>query len=78
MPVIVMYFLQKVRDITPCNSVEVYRRFGKEYLLHLKGRRVNEATDICLQPTLYFFGLLCEPEEGGDTFHGKILPDYTP
>jgi hypothetical protein len=31
------------RVITPCNSIEVHRRFGETYHLHLQGRKVIEA-----------------------------------
>jgi hypothetical protein len=33
------------RDVTPCNLVEVYRRFGRTYCLSLQSRRVNRANE---------------------------------
>lgn len=34
-------------DTTPCNPFVVRRRFGGTYLLHLQGRRINQA-ELCL------------------------------
>jgi hypothetical protein len=30
-------------NVTPCNLVEIYVRFGRTYYLHLQGRRVGRA-----------------------------------
>jgi hypothetical protein len=32
-------------DITPCSPLNVNRRFGRTYRLHLQGRRISEATN---------------------------------
>jgi hypothetical protein len=56
------------RYVTLCRLVDVYRRFGEAYCLHIQGRSASRATQTPL-----------DPEDGGNMFLrkiGKILPDY--
>jgi hypothetical protein len=63
-------------------EVQVYRRFGRTYYLHLQGRRIIQViyniSRVMLAGSL--FVLLFNPEDGCSTFLGKasqLLPDYT-
>jgi hypothetical protein len=37
-------------NVIPCNQVEVYRRLGGIYCLHLQGQRVSQAINACRLP----------------------------
>jgi hypothetical protein len=65
-------------DVTPCSSVQVFRRFGSTYWLHHR-QRVNTASRGLLLPaSFWFLGLTFESEDGGSKFlrnFGTLL-DY--
>jgi hypothetical protein len=75
-------------DITPCSPLNVNRRFGGTYHLHLPGRRINRArnqcesrwqTWLCFHPD-FLLCLLFDPEDGGDMFLRNVgghSTDYT-
>jgi hypothetical protein len=70
-------------DVTPCGLVEVYRRFGEPYCLHiLEGLRLNQFyyNSLCLLPARYRPGLHSDPEDRGSVVLrnvGKLLPGHT-
>jgi hypothetical protein len=61
--------------VTPCSLVEVYRRFGGTYYLHLHTRRV---TLVISKPSCFLLVLLLGYENRGGTFLRNVgkLPDY--
>jgi hypothetical protein len=60
--------------VTPCSPVEIHRRFGGPYFLHLHGRRLS------LLLACFLLALLFDHDDGGNTFLrivGGVLPDCT-
>jgi hypothetical protein len=51
------------RDVTPCNLVELYRRFGRTYSFQLLGSRLSQASSLKMEIFLRNIG--------------QRLPDYT-
>jgi hypothetical protein len=77
-------------DMTPCNPVEIYQRFGETYCLHLHGWRENQANRCwsCMncpwrkdEEVCNLFVVSCfDPEDGSSKFLrnvGKHLPGST-
>jgi hypothetical protein len=78
-------------DVTPCNLVQVYQRFGRTYWLHPQGRRLSHESKGSIKSVEKYGmdnwiillaaclnGLIFEPEDGSSRFlHyvGKVLPD---
>jgi hypothetical protein len=68
-----------VWDVTPCNLVEIHRRFKGSYFLRLQCRRLSTASRAWF--FLFFrLGLLFDLQAGSATFprnFGGLIPDCT-
>jgi hypothetical protein len=63
-------------DVTPCSLVEVYRRFGRTYCLHLQNLKVSQAS----RKQRLLAGLIYDRDNGDGTLLRNVsrsLRNYT-
>jgi hypothetical protein len=76
-------------DTTPCSPLNVNRRFGGTYRLHLQGRKISSArnqresrwqAELLSLPPAFLLIIFFHPEDGGDMLLrnvGWLSTDYT-
>jgi hypothetical protein len=55
-------------DITPYSPLNVNRRFGGTYRLHLQGRKISQTLLVTCFHAGFLPGLFFDPEDEGDMF----------
>jgi hypothetical protein len=66
-------------NITPCNLIELHKRFGGTYSYH-KDRRRRQSKRIIFLLLTYLLRFLFDPQDGSNSVFwnvDKLLPDYT-